>query len=141
MNITSLIARARILALLLPAFALFSTAQVACGGKILDDFSGTVDQETYGKAYGNPSGGYGYDGYGYPSGGYDGYGGGYGSYGAGYGGYGSYGGGYGGYGSYGGGYGGYGSYGGGYGGYGSYGGGHGGYGGKGYGGKGYGHGH
>ena len=100
MNITSLIARARVLALLLPTFALFSTAQVACGGKILDDFSGTADQETYGKAYGNPYGGYGYDGYGYAGGGYDGYGG--------YGSYGGYGGGYGGYGSNGGGYGGYG---------------------------------
>ena len=59
MNTASLIARARVLALLLPAFALFSTAQVACGGKILDDFSGSADQETYGTGYGNPYGAYG----------------------------------------------------------------------------------
>jgi hypothetical protein len=93
MNTTSLIARARILALLLPAFALFSTAQVACGGKILDDFGGKADQETYGTAYGSPYGGYGYDGYGYSGGSYGGgYGGSFGGYGGSFGGYGGYGG-------------------------------------------------
>jgi hypothetical protein len=94
-----LLTRARVLLLALPLFALFSTAQVACGGQLLS--TGTASSDVYGKAaydgHGYDGYGYGYDDYGYGYDGYpsNGYGGGYGG-GNGYGG-GCYGYGYGDY--------------------------------------------